>query len=66
MTLWLNKHDHSVLDLIKYIQSRNLKVHVTYMDDRQVPILFTRLGSFEGESSIRRAALMLSAQESST
>lgn len=56
MTLWLDKRSPSAPALIRFFESLKLPVSIQYVEDRMVPVLFTRLGSFEGESEIRRAA----------
>ena len=64
LTLWLSKEQRGTgQELVKFLESSNLRLSVRYMDGRAAPILFTRLGSFEGDSNIRRAASLLAAEE---
>ena len=59
MTLWVAA-DNTGTDLVEFLKRKNLPLGIKYLapvDDRSRngPILFTSLGTFEGEVSIRRA-----------
>lgn len=61
MTLWLAPED-GASGLVDFLKTRQLSLGVRYIpaDDASryaTPVLFTSLGTFQGEQSIRRAAL---------
>lgn len=64
ITLWLD--ESSSRELVGFLKGCNLIFNVKYVHNRPTPILFTGLGSFEGERSIRRAATVLMIKEKST
>lgn len=63
MMLWLST-DNSHRDLVEFLSRKHLQFGVKYLPPAErrsdgAPILFTPLGTFEGELSIRRAASVL-------